>query len=120
MDKIPIAKTVDEYLATLPPKVKAMLEDLRQAIKSSAPEAEEVISYRIPTYKYYGPLIHFVARDKYCSLIAVSKTMLETFKNELKPYKTSGTTIHFTVENPLSKELVRKIIQARLKENELG
>lgn len=55
------AKTVDEYLHELPEAQRDMLEKLREAIKTAAPEAEEVISYRIPTYKYHGPLVHFAA-----------------------------------------------------------
>lgn len=71
-----------------------------------------------PTYKYHGPLVHFVARKKYISFIVVSRSVMETFKNELKPFDTSGTTIHFSAENPLPADLVRKIVELRSKENE--
>jgi uncharacterized protein YdhG (YjbR/CyaY superfamily) len=112
------AKTVDEYLAAIGPEVRAVLEQLRKAIKVVAPEAEETISYQIPTYKYQGPLVHFVARGNYCSFIVVSRLVLETFKNELKDYDISGTTIHFTAGHPLPAALVEKIVEARIKENE--
>lgn len=110
---------VDAYLAAVPPDLRTVLENLRQAIKAAAPKAEEVISYQIPTYKYHGPLVHFVARASYCSFIVVSKAILEKFKNELEGYDTSGTTIHFTAENPLPATLVKKIVKARIAENEL-
>ncbi len=113
------AKNVDAYLASAPKELRAVLENLRKAIKAAAPKAEEVISYQIPTYIYHGPLVHFVVRGSYCSFIAVSKTVLEQFKNELANYDTSGTTIHFTVENPLPAALVKKIVKARIEENEL-
>ncbi len=112
------AKDVDAYLASTPKELRAVLENLRQAIKAAAPKAEEVISYQIPTYKYHGPLVHFVARASYCSFIAVSKTVLEKFKTELADFDTSGTTIHFTAENPLPAALVKKIVKARVAENE--
>ncbi|MCK6562871.1 DUF1801 domain-containing protein [candidate division KSB1 bacterium] len=112
------AKDVDAYLASAPKALRTVLENLRKAIKTAAPKAEEVISYQIPTYKYHGPLVHFVARASYCSFIAVSKTVLEKFKGELEEFDTSGTTIHFTVENPLPAELVKKIVKARVAENE--
>jgi uncharacterized protein YdhG (YjbR/CyaY superfamily) len=112
------AKDVDSYLASAPKELRAVLDDLRAAIKAAAPKAEELISYRIPTYKYHGPLVHFVARESYCSLIAVSKTVLEKFKDELEEFDTSGTTIHFTVEHPLPATLVKKIVKARVAENE--
>jgi len=116
-DKIP-AKTVDEYLAAIAPEVRAVLEQLRMTIKAAAPEAEETISYQIPTYNYQGPLVHFVARGSYCSFIVVSRLVLETFKKELKDYDISGTTIHFTSGHPLPAALVEKIVKARITENE--
>jgi uncharacterized protein YdhG (YjbR/CyaY superfamily) len=112
-------QNVDDYMKTLPQEVKEELENLRKNIKASAPMAEEVISYNIPTYKYHGTLIHFFASKNNCSLIVVSKWILEKFKDELKDYDTSGTTIHFTLENPIPSELVKKIVQERIKENEL-
>jgi uncharacterized protein YdhG (YjbR/CyaY superfamily) len=116
-DKTP-AKTVDEYLAAIPPEAQAVLEQLRSAIKAAAPEAEEMISYQIPTYKYHGPLVHFVARRNHYSFIAVSSAVLETFKNELKDYAISGTTIHFTAGHPPPAALIEKIVKARIRENE--
>jgi uncharacterized protein YdhG (YjbR/CyaY superfamily) len=112
------AKNVDEYLSNLPDDIKKVFEKLRYAIKSAAPEAEEIISYQIPTYKYHGPLVHFTVRKDYCSLIVVSKLVLDKFKNELKDYNISGTTIHFTKEHPLPSTLIKKIIKERVKENE--
>ena len=110
---------VDTYLSSVPKGLRTVLENLRRAIKAAAPQAEEVISYQIPTYKYHGPLVHFVARKDYCSFIVVSKSILKTFKNELADYETSGTTIHFTAEHPLPAAIVKKIVKARIEENEL-
>jgi len=112
------AKTVDEYLANLPQETKMVLENMRQAIKSAAPQAEEVISYQIPTYKYHGALVHFMAGKHDCSFITVNKSIIEKFKSEFKGYKIYGTTIHFSAQNPLPDELVKKIVQMQLKENE--
>ena len=117
MGKTP-AKTVDEYLAAIPPEVRAVLEELRTGIKAAAPGAEETISYQIPTYKYQGPLVHFVARGKYCSFIIASRAVLETFRNELKDFEISGTTVHFTPGHTLPAVLIEKIVKARIRENE--
>ncbi len=114
------AKNVDEYLNALPHDVRATLEGLRKTIKASAPMAEEVISYQIPTYKYHGALVHFMAAKNHCSFFVVNKSILEEFKDELNDYDISGTTIHFTAENPIPKELVEKIVKRRIKENELN
>ena len=113
------AKDVDEYLKALPQEARVVLENLRKEIKAAAPEAEEVISYQMPTYRYQGALVHFMAHKDYCSFFVVNKSILETFKNELKDYDTSGTTIHFTTENPLPPKLVEEIVKTRVRENEL-
>ena len=110
---------VDAYLSSVPQEQRAVLENLRQAIKAAAPKAEEIISYQIPTYKFHGPLVHFMAHKNYCSFIVVDKSILENYRNELKDYDTSGTTIHFSAENPLPSVLVKKIVRARVEENVL-
>lgn len=110
------AVTVDEYLKTLPVQQRIVLEDLRQLIKSIVPEAEEVISYQVPTYKYHGALVHFAAFKDHCSFFP-GRT-IEDFKEELKPYEVKGTTIHFSPEKPLPASLIRKIVETRMKENE--
>ncbi len=112
------AKNVDEHLAKLPEEQRKALEWLRKVIKEAAPEAEEVISYRIPTYRYHGPLVHFAAFKNHLSFYGVNRSLLETFKDELQEHKISGTTIHFIPENPLPEALVRKIVKKRMKENE--
>jgi uncharacterized protein YdhG (YjbR/CyaY superfamily) len=115
-DKIP--STVDEYLAKLPLKQREVLQELRQTIIGAAPMAEEVISYRIPTYKYKGPLVHFASFKDHCSLFGVDKSIIKKFSEQLKEFHTSGTTIHFTHDNPLPEKLVIDIVKTRIKQNE--
>lgn len=114
---LPVAD-VDEYLAKLPQATREALEKLRKAIKSAAPQAEEKISYRIPTYKHHGPLVHFAAHQNHCGFTAISLSVLQMFQRELEPYEISGRTIHFTADHPLPSMLVKKIVKARIKENE--
>jgi uncharacterized protein YdhG (YjbR/CyaY superfamily) len=111
------AKTIDEYLAFQPEKVMEALENLRQIIRETAPEAEEVISYGIPAYKYHGMLVYFAAYKKHCSLFAGNGALTEQMQEELKAYKTSKGTIQFTVEKPLPDELVMEIVKIRMKQN---
>jgi uncharacterized protein YdhG (YjbR/CyaY superfamily) len=112
------AKNLDEYLAAAPEEVRPVLEKLRRTIRAAAPKAEEVISYQIPMFKYHGPLVFFAAFRNHCSFYVVSKPIMETFSSELKPWDTSGTTIHFSAKNPLPASLVKKIVKARIEENE--
>ena len=81
------------------------------------PEATETISYRIPAFKYKGIVIWFAAFSDHCSLFPTA-SIIETFKNELKGYATSKGTIHFPVDQPLPAALVKKIVKARVAQNE--
>lgn len=118
LDKSAVAKDVDEYIALAPKKHQEALKDIRKAIREVAPQAEELISYRIPSYKYHGSLVHFAAFKNHCSFIVVNKAILEIFKSELEGYYTSGATIRFTAEKPLPAPLVKKIVKKRMEENE--
>ena len=112
------AATVDGYLAALPEEQRAALEKIRHAIKAAAPNAEEMISYQIPTYKYKGALVHFAAFKNHLSFYGVSKEMMRSFAKELAPFEIANTTIHFTPGKPLPVTLVKKMVKARIKENE--
>ena len=116
MEKLPI-KNMDDYLAYQPEKVRESLENLRQIIRNTAPEAEETISYGIPAFKYCGMLVYFAAYKKHCSLFAGNGALTEQMEKELKAYKTSKGTIQFTVEKPLPDELVEKIVRTRMMQN---
>lgn len=111
-------RTIDEYLTGLPENVIIALEDLRTLIKSVVPEAQETISYQIPTFKYLGSLVGFAAFKNHCSFFVMSPAVTKAFQEELKPYKTATATIHFTPEKPLPESLVTAIVKARITENE--
>ena len=112
-------KNVDEYLAGVPEPARSTLHEIRAAIRSAAPpEATEVISYRIPMFKYKGMLMGFAAFSKHCSLFPGSLSALKELKNELKDFQTAKGTIRFPVDKPPSAALVKKLVKARIAENE--
>lgn len=112
-------KNIDDYLALQPERSMMALEKIRQAVRSVAPTAEEVISYGMPAFKYKGRmLLYFAGFKKHCSLFPGSKAVILKMKKELRSYKTSAGTISFTAEKPLPTALVKKIVRARVKENE--
>ncbi len=112
-------KNVDEYLAGVPEPARSTLNRVRAAIRSAVPlEATEAISYRIPTFKYKGPLVAFAAFSDHCSLFLMGSSVIEAFKNELKGYQTSKGTIRFPVDKPPPAALVKKLVRARIAENE--
>lgn len=116
--KLPVAKTVDEYLERLPETVRNTLEKVRSAIKKAAPMAEEKISYQIPGFVWNGPVAYFAAFKNHCSFFTTSHAIMKTYSEELKPYTTSGVTIQFPVNKPLPATLVKKMVLAKLVENE--
>jgi len=112
-------KNVDEYLAGVPEPARSTLNRVRAAIRSAVPpEATEAISYRMPTFRYKGPLLGFAAFSHHCSLFVMSPSVMEAFKNELKGFHTSRGTIRFPVDKPLSAALVKKLVKARIAQNE--
>ena len=112
------AKTVDEYLAGTPEPARSTLQHIRKVIKSVVPkETTEVISYRIPVFKYNGMLVGYAAFAKHCSLFPTGSGVIEKFAKELKGYKTSRGTIQFPSDKPIPDALVKKIVRERVKEN---
>jgi uncharacterized protein YdhG (YjbR/CyaY superfamily) len=112
---------VDEYLARVPEPARSTLSQVRAAIRSAVPpETTEVISYRVPTFKYKRAVLGFAAFADHCSLFVMSPSVMEAFQSELHGYQTSKGTIRFPVDKPLPTALVRKLVKARLAENERG
>jgi len=112
-----IPKSVDDYLAALPEDARVTLEKIRRTIRAAAPKATEVISYQMPMYKQHGMLVGFAAFKDHCSLFPGANPVA-IFKDELKAYKTSKGTIQFPIGKPLPAALVKKIVKARIAENE--
>jgi uncharacterized protein YdhG (YjbR/CyaY superfamily) len=110
-------RTIDEYINIFPKNVQEILESLRKVIRESAPEAEETISYAIPTFKLNGKnLVHFAAYKKHIGFYPTSSG-IEAFKKELSHYKTSRGTVQFPIDKPIPYNLVKKIVRYRVKEN---
>ena len=110
-------KTVDEYFSSLDGKKKILLKELRGIIREAAPDAEEVISYNMPAYRYHGMLVYFMAHKSHIGFYPGNKVVNEVFKDELKSYKTSKGTIQLPLDKPLPKRLLIKIVKFRLDEN---
>ena len=111
-------KDIDTYLAMQSEPVRNALEHLRKVIKSVAPDAEEVISYGMPAFKQYRVLVGFAAFKDHCSFFPWGAETIERFKEELAGFSLSKGTIRFTTDKPLPDELVKKIVQAKMKTDE--
>lgn len=106
---------VDKYLSKVPEEYRQVLAELRENILELLPEGMEIIYYHMPTYKIQGkPILTFAAFKNHCSLVTMKAHVVQKLKKELTGYVVSGTTIHFSAENPISKDILSKIIKERL------
>lgn len=110
--------TVEGYLAAVREPARSTLEEVRSTIRSMLPkDAEEVISYRIPAFKYKKVLIWYAAFSDHCSLFPTA-AVIDEFRKELEPYKISKGTVQFPIDRPFPASLLKKMVKARLAEVE--
>jgi len=108
--------SIDEYIATFPEEIQKILEELRATIKASAPDAEEKISYQMPTFALKGNLVHFAAWKNHIGFYPTSSGT-QAFKHELSIYEGAKGSVKFPIEKPLPLELISKIVKFRVAEN---
>lgn len=111
-------KDIDAYLATVPHRARASLQRARRMIRAAAPQATETISYGVPAFYYYGPLVAFAAFQSHCSFFLMSGHLVAEYREELRQYSTSKGTIRFPQDEPLPAALVCKLVRARMRQNE--
>jgi uncharacterized protein YdhG (YjbR/CyaY superfamily) len=112
------AKSVDAYISAAPKQVQGKLRQIRKIVKSAAPEAEEKISYGMPYYSYKGRLAYFAAFKDHVSLFAMPPVVGE-LREELRKYQTGKSTIQFPLDQKLPLSLIRMLIEAGVKKNEM-
>src|SRR5690349_20136394 len=108
--------SVDEYIKSLPSASKEKIIELRCLIKKIAPEAEELISYNMPSFKYHGRLVYYAAFKSHIGLYPMASG-IAAFQNEISKYKWAKGSVQFPLDKPLPTTLIKKIIQFRIKEN---
>jgi uncharacterized protein YdhG (YjbR/CyaY superfamily) len=108
---------IDEYILLFPPAVQARLRDLRATIRAAAPEAEERISYRMPTFFLKKNLVHFAAFKNHIGFYPAPSGIV-AFEAELAKYRKAKGSVRFPLDEPLPLVLVRKIVEFRVSENE--
>jgi len=119
--RVAVKNTIDveEYLAAVPEPARSTLGKVRAAIRAAAgPEATEVISYGMPAFRYKGALVAYAAFKEHCSFFPMNSALLEEFGEELAGYSTAKGTIRFPLDKPLPASLIRKMVRARMAENE--
>jgi uncharacterized protein YdhG (YjbR/CyaY superfamily) len=112
-------KTIDEYIGSFPKTVQDVLQRLRQTIRKAAPEANEKVSYQIPTLTLHGNLVHFAAFKNHIGFYP-TPSAVEAFKKELSRYKVAKGSVQFPINQPLPLSLISKIVEFRVRENLAG
>ena len=111
--------TVDEYLATLPDDKRAVMADLRATIRAAAPDATEVITYKMPGFTSHGGqfLVSYDAFKQHYSLFPASDGVVQGLGAAIEPYLVGKGTIRFAASRPIPLDLVTRIVEIRVAEN---
>lgn len=109
--------TIDDYIDFQNIELRKPLIEIRTFIKSIIPEAEECISYQIPSFKYHGMLVGFGSRKNGISFYFMNANLFTIFKNELDGYRGTKSALHLEIDKPLPIELLSKLIKYRISEN---
>jgi len=112
---------VDAYLAKISEPARSTLQKVRARIRSAAPrDATEILSYGIPTFRHNGRnVVAYAAFKNHCSLFPLQASLIDGMADELKNYRTSKGTLQFSLEKPLPAALLKKIVKARVAENDI-
>ena len=109
-------KDIDEYIAGFPNDVQQILKKIRMTIRKAAPDAQETIKYRMPTFILKGNLVHFAAFKKHIGFYPVPRGV-EPFKDELSVYEGEQSTVRFPLDKSIPLELISRIVKFRVKKN---
>lgn len=111
--------TVDDYLATLVPRARKAMDEVRQALKNAVPDGEEVISYSVPAIKHHGWVFYFSAHTNHFSLSTPPPfAAFEEFKDELATYKRSKSAVRFPLDEPVPVDLIGRMARFQAGWNE--
>jgi uncharacterized protein YdhG (YjbR/CyaY superfamily) len=109
-------QSIDEYIATFPADIQALLETVRATIKAAAPDAEERISYQMPAFAQNGNLVYFSALKGRIGFYPTSSG-IAAFKDELAKYKSTPGAVGFPIDQPLPLDLISRMVRFRVAEN---
>ncbi len=111
-----LVKDIDSYIGLQPDYVRDKLGELRQIIRSAAPKAEEVISYRMPAFKLNGILVYFAACKNHIGFYPTGSG-ITAFEKELTGYNYSKGAIQFPLDKQLPISLIKRIVKFRLRQD---
>lgn len=108
--------TINEYMQSFAPEIQEILQKIRELIRSEAPDAQETISYQMPTFVLHGNLVHFAAFPNHIGFYP-TPSGIERFQREISKYKHAKGSVQFPLDQPIPYDLIGKIVRFRVKEN---
>ncbi len=111
-------KDVNDYIARAPKEMQGKLKEIQIAIRKTAPTAIERISYGMPYYDYKGRLVYFRLSKTHIG-VYIPPPVIEEHKNELSGYVIAKATVRFPLDKKIPVMLIKKLVKARMKKNEL-
>ena len=111
------SNSIDVYISGFPENIQTILEEIRKTIRHAAPEAQEAISYGIPTFVFHGNLVHFAANKKHIGFYP-APSGIDAFKTELSVYKGAKGSVQFPIDKPMPLEHIAEIVKFRVMENQ--
>ena len=109
-------RSIDEYIAALPEEIQTILQEIRATVRAAAPDAEEKISYQMPTFYLKGNLVHFAAFKNHIGFYP-TPSGVEAFKEEIARYQGAKGSIRFPLDEPMPLDLITRIVKMRAAEN---
>jgi uncharacterized protein YdhG (YjbR/CyaY superfamily) len=105
-------KNIDEYISSFPTDVQVIIQNIREVVKEVAPEAEETISYNMPTFVLNGKRFYFAANKKHIGFYAIYQPV--SFEDELVGLRSSKDTVQLPLDKPMNYELIKKMVKLKL------
>ena len=109
-------KDVDEYIAGFPKEVQEILEQIRMTIRKAAPDAEETIKYKMPTFTLNGNLVYFAVFKGHIGFYPAPRG-IEELKEEIAAYEGAKSSLRFPLDKPVPFDLISKIVKLRVRRN---
>jgi uncharacterized protein YdhG (YjbR/CyaY superfamily) len=112
-----VLEDIDDYIAASAPEVRDVLEKIRRVVRGAAPEAEEAISYRMPTFKQNGVLVHFAAFKNHIGLYPPIRGDA-ALEEAVRPYAGEKGNLRFPLDQPIPYDLIERIVKLRVRQNQ--
>ena len=116
MERVP--QSIDDYIVQFPPETQKILQQVRETIKQAAPQAKEVISYKMPAFKQKSILVYFAAYTKHIGFYPTGSG-IEAFKQEFENFKWSKGAVQFPINQPMPLGLIARITKFRVEQDSI-